>query len=459
MASILLSWQNRANEAAVSGGSWQASLPLSNILNRQVQKVARSTNAAESSTAFVANLPAARSIDVVALIVHNLSTSARVRIRGIGSGGSLGQRLTSPNDFTNAAWTRQNVTVALNDAVAPTGATTAQRVTATTANSAYVEQAASPGPVFQYASSSLIYAKKGSGANDMNEVRLRNTTSGTDMLTFRLNYDTGAVTTIQTSNVANTVTVTADGDGWWRMEVTVYGNATSMPFGSAVQVRIGEWNAIPPAGAYAHFWTPMLLSDSGHQYASPYVKVWPDGTIPQDRLEWEEDNFWLGTLSRDARAGYQSPFIHVMPSTKVLTDIAVDIADSGSSDGYVQIGRLFMGRKWTPSVNYAYGAALQYEDPTPIEQSLTGAEYFDVRSRYRVFEFDLEYINTAEAYSSALDLQRLSGNNGEVLVVPDLDDATTMPARAFVGRLLTMGPIRQEKPSAHTVSLKLKELI
>jgi hypothetical protein len=181
--------------------------------------------------------------------------------------------------------------------------------------------------------------------------------------------------------------------------------------------------------------------------------------VPQNLLEWEDDNFWLGTLSANARAGYQSPFIHLLPIAQNLRYWRVEVGDTTNTDGYVQIGRLFTSSVWTPSVNYSYGAGLGYLDPTPVDTSLSGAEFFDVRSRYRVFNFELQYIEASEAYAYALELQRLSGNSGEVLVVPDRSDTANQPYRSFVGRLLQMGEITQPQPSTFSTRFQVKELL
>jgi hypothetical protein len=133
---MFLAWQNRTDEGTLSGGSWLAALPLVNLQYRQVQKVARSASAANASTQFMIDLGSAKAIGVIALVVHNISVSGKVRV----------------------------------------------------------------------------------------------TASDTQTFTSTL-YDSG-----------------------WQL-------------------------------------------------------VWPYGVIPQDLLEWEDDNFWLGTLSQQARAGYQSPYI------------------------------------------------------------------------------------------------------------------------------------------------------
>jgi hypothetical protein len=177
-------------------------------------------------------------------------------------------------------------------------------------------------------------------------------------------------------------------------------------------------------------------------------------------LEWEDDNFWLGTLSQSARAGFQSPYILKLASIQNLRYWNFEISDTSNGDGYVQIGRLFMARGWTPSINYTYGSGLGYQDPTPVETSLSGAEYFDIRSKFRVMTFDLNYISDTEAYNFALELQRLAGISGEVLVMPDGgEDVGQQPLRSFVGRLRQIGAVTQPQPTAFSAKFEVKELL
>lgn len=82
MANVFLAWQNRVDSATLSGGNWNASLPLNNLKNAVIQKVARSTNATTASTQFQIDLGAARPIGVVALIAHTIDQGGQVRVTG-----------------------------------------------------------------------------------------------------------------------------------------------------------------------------------------------------------------------------------------------------------------------------------------------------------------------------------------------------------------------------------------
>jgi hypothetical protein len=265
---------------------------------------------------------------------------------------------------------------------------------------------------------------------------------------------TMSLVTIQTPSSTNTevvCSVTTEPQKF-RVQGTTVAGTTSMG------VYIGGNNSFS-TGEAVYAWDAELLAGTGVVYESGWQDVWPSGMIPANLLEWEDDNFWLGTLSQSAIAGYQAPFIHILPTAQILRYWRVEISDTLNPDNYVQIGRLFMGAAWVPTINYAYGAGLGFEDPTPVDVALSGAEYFDVRSRFRVFDFSMDYLLASETYTSVLDLQRLAGVSGEVLVVPDSDDPLTQPARAFLGRLRQIGQVKQPQPSAFSVTFQAKELI
>lgn len=281
-----MGWQNRIDEAVLSGGSWVATLPLNNLKVRQVQQVARTTDAALASTLFMIDLQKPRAVGVVALIVHNISVSGRVRVRG----------------------------------------------------------------------------------------------------------------------------------------------SLSDTFDAAI-------------------------------YDSDWMSVWPAGIIPMSLRNWEESNFWLGTLTEEQRAGYQAPYIHQLPSQQSLRYWMVEIDDESNPEGYVHIGRAFISPVWTPEMNFDHGSGLRYEDPTEIETSMSGAEYFGDRSKPRVFDCALSWLSSDEAYTNALDLQRLAGIRGEVLVVPDGSDIVNLPKTAFIARLKSLGRITKISFNRHAVPFEFKELL
>jgi hypothetical protein len=100
MANCLFSYPDRtlsatpAHGGSISGGSWLSALSLSNLQNRLRSKVARSTNAANASTVINIDLGAAKPVRLIAILNHNASMNATVRVSlsALSAAGSeLGQ--------------------------------------------------------------------------------------------------------------------------------------------------------------------------------------------------------------------------------------------------------------------------------------------------------------------------------------------------------------------------------
>jgi hypothetical protein len=87
---------------AFSGGSWSGSLPLSNLLSDDLSKIARSTNAATSSTKFTVDLGTLRTVAAVALLAHNGSRDALIRARGYNTTGAPTIDVTVPS--SDSGW-------------------------------------------------------------------------------------------------------------------------------------------------------------------------------------------------------------------------------------------------------------------------------------------------------------------------------------------------------------------
>lgn len=287
MANITFGYPNRTDEGTLSGGSWMATLPLSNLKDRVIAHAARSSDAALASSKFDLDLGQARFIGALALIGHNFTVTAKVRLRGA---------------------------------------------------------------------------------------------------------DTQA-------------------------------NLTSAP-----------------------------LYDSG------WVNVWPAGVISPELLEWEDDNFWLGTLNAEQRAAYNTPFVQTFTRANFRW-WRVEIDDTTNSAGYVQVGRLFLSDVWTVTTNMSYGLEMTVDDLTNTDQALGGTEYFDAKARYRTTKLSLDWLTADEAYVRMMEIQRMLGVRGELLVIPDSADTTNGIRRTMVGRLTRISPIEHNLYNNYRTTLEIKELL
>lgn len=234
-----------------------------------------------------------------------------------------------------------------------------------------------------------------------------------------------------------------------------------------INIDLGKARAVGAVALITHNLSATALvrvrGDDDAGFASPlydsgWLNAYQSGVIPPELLEWEDDNFWLGTVNAETIAGYQSPYINMIDSRPVLRYWRIEINDTTNPYVYVQIGRVFIGDVWTVSANYSFGAGLGMEDQTQIETSLGGEEYFDVRKRYRVHQFDLEYLTESEGYSRIIDMQKLAGVSGEVLIVQDSSDVVNGYRRNFLGRMRSLSPLVDKNFGSKSISMEIKEM-
>ena len=122
MSHVFLGWPNRIDAATLSGGSWSADLPLTNLQSRSMAVVARSADATNASTKILIDLGSAYSLKAFGLFNQNLSEAAQVRISlGTTSGGTEvyagGWVDAFPVDFSTGAdeWQDYNWWTPLSD--------------------------------------------------------------------------------------------------------------------------------------------------------------------------------------------------------------------------------------------------------------------------------------------------------------------------------------------------------
>lgn len=108
---MMLGWKNWIDAtfttATLTGGSYNASWPITNLRTRRLGEVAKTTNAVVTSSVGVANLGASRSCQMFTFTDHNMTSAATIRIRGAASEAGLTTG-SIPVDVTQNAWISPN---------------------------------------------------------------------------------------------------------------------------------------------------------------------------------------------------------------------------------------------------------------------------------------------------------------------------------------------------------------
>ena len=193
-------------------------------------------------------------------------------------------------------------------------------------------------------------------------------------------------------------------------------------------------------------------------YDSGEVEVWPPmySTLS---LHWRDYHFWSGKIDEEARKEYQKNFIHICTASVKTKYWGIQVYDANNTDGYIEIGRLFMGRLFAPQFNVIYGAQMAWEDNSKIESSLVGVEYMSKVPMTRVAQVNYDYSFRREALEGLYELQRQSGTTQEVLFIGNADDPGQMVRLGFLGRFRRIEPLKWHFMDIHSTGFEVKELL
>ena len=206
-------------------------------------------------------------------------------------------------------------------------------------------------------------------------------------------------------------------------------------------------------------WRYRVYSDSGYStlvYDSGTINVWP--LMPFGSYEWEDSRFWDLQLSAEEIALFTKTLTYVPDTIESAQYYQVEFFDSTNTDGYVELGRIFVGSIYQPTLNMSLGASIGDETNTVVDVALSGAEFFDRRTSYRVAQFTLDHLTYNESIING-DIIKISGLDAEVVYIYDDNTALDLHRRAFLGRLRALSPISQPYNTRYQTTYEIKELL
>ncbi|MBB3937668.1 hypothetical protein [Aureimonas phyllosphaerae] len=175
-----------------------------------------------------------------------------------------------------------------------------------------------------------------------------------------------------------------------------------------------------------------------------------------EELEWEDENSWDGKpLSKDLEGLTQNAWT-VFPDDVRASVLDVQILDESNPDGFIDLGRLLCMSGWQPARNPLLGSSLGIETDTTAEKSMSGAESFDRREPFRVYQLNYGYLPEQETLDRGLEMARRIGIDGEVFVVND-SRSVNLHRLSFLARLRQPPAWERSAPRMANIAFQLKE--
>jgi len=116
----------------------------------------------------------------------------------------------------------------------------------------------------------------------------------------------------------------------------------------------------------------------------------------------------------DPAYGY---LVVLLPSPVTGRYVRIDVLDSSLS--YVEAGRLYIGKRFTTTYNFAPGWQDGRVDTSRKTVSRGGQTYIDVNVSYRTVDISFEWLTLAERNSSVAEIDRLNGEHTDILLIRD----------------------------------------
>lgn len=220
---------------------------------------------------------------------------------------------------------------------------------------------------------------------------------------------------------------------------------------------------------------PNLLVINAHRMSGQGVaRVWLAPTIPETISAPAFDTGWQSVWPVGGKPALPSwpSFISAIPfpNTGNYLCARIGLADPGSPDGFIQVGRMSLGRYWQAEFqSYDFnGTPLAYVPKDIQTETDSGAIFTDRRARSAGRRFQLQI--TAETKASVIEgideITRLHGMWGDVFVFLDLNARGIEFQKSSMQGLFTAPAEHQIVPcfddnggEMMTVSFPLREVI
>jgi len=149
---------------------------------------------------------------------------------------------------------------------------------------------------------------------------------------------------------------------------------------------------------------------------------------------------------------------HVMTSSINSLYARLTLSDPSNTDGYFELGRVFVGERFYPNRNMTYGMKFGVDDSnSSILESESGIEHFVIYPKKRTVNFSFKHINNEKSIEYS-KMQLSDGVIGACLFEFDPSDWQE-GVRTFLCRNTALDPLDYNAYNLNSLSMKLTEVI
>lgn len=199
-------------------------------------------------------------------------------------------------------------------------------------------------------------------------------------------------------------------------------------------------------------------SSGGNQvYAGAWVDAFPI-TFGSGADEWSSYNWW-SPMADDENIRNAFPILVPLDAFYSARYVTIEIDDTTNTDGWVQMGRVFVGGGLYPTYNTGYGMQEGYDTNSETLQMESGSTVVWPRRVQRNVRMALEWLSQDSEFGVMFEMMRRASTHGEVLYLPDTADRTWSQRSGFLGRMRQLSPISYPLPDTRAALIDLVEVL
>lgn len=367
------------------GGDWETALPITNLEDERLWKVARSTDADPNNTRFRVDLTQSSSLQLMMALGTNLEPEARWRLR-----------------LFNIAPTTGAITIVYDTGKIDVWSQTVQWGQLPWGQFPYDGRVVPDGgrmlPPLHFTREMAELE-----SNSSHSVTLGTKTFVTNGSTedFTLNQPVAIVRTSApfTGMLARIQALTAN-----TMEVFV------------TDIELPEASAGGGGGGY-------LPSTYFGNYMGGFFGGEGGGGVDDGPFT---DWIIRGLVDGGERVTYEARFAQL------------DLYDASNADAYIEVGRVFLGPVYEPTINMDEGFRIGWVDPSQRERARGGQLYVDQRRKHRRIQFRLGFLSRDEMLANSFELDRALGLSRTLIAMLDPGDSVNGERLTIYGNLAEM---------------------
>jgi hypothetical protein len=190
----------------------------------------------------------------------------------------------------------------------------------------------------------------------------------------------------------------------------------------------------------------LYADDEATFTAPPYdpgaENVYPTTFFPASTEYYGEDVSSSAMTQEMWDEGLRYPYIHIPASDQNYRYWRVDIDDNTNSDGYVDVGRVWISTAYRPSVSWQQGGGYGYDSASASVRTQGGKKRSISLPDYRTAQLTLPSVAEDEATIQCLDMMRRIGVTEQFGFVFDENDTTLLQRRSFLATLGAVNLLR-----------------